>query len=97
MPHQMPPSMRNLVRLVAGWLGVATALLSSPALAGASLPAPSRHLISVWRAEDGLPQNSVTCLAQTPDGYLWVGTRRGGLARFDGLRFVKFTPQTTPA
>ncbi|MCX6892355.1 MAG: triple tyrosine motif-containing protein [Verrucomicrobia bacterium] len=89
--------MRNLVRLVAGWLGVATALLSSPALAGASLPAPSRHLISVWRAEDGLPQNSVTCLAQTPDGYLWVGTRRGGLARFDGLRFVKFTPQTTPA
>lgn len=55
------------------------------------------YLIHTWRSADGLPQNSVTCLAQTPDGYLWVGTRSGGLARFDGIRFVVFTPQNTPA
>ncbi|HEY1787137.1 MAG TPA: two-component regulator propeller domain-containing protein, partial [Verrucomicrobiae bacterium] len=54
------------------------------------------YLINVWSSEDGLPQNSVNCLAQTPDGYLWVGTRSGGLARFDGDRFVTFNPQTTP-
>jgi ligand-binding sensor domain-containing protein len=54
------------------------------------------YLINVWSSEDGLPQNSVNCLAQTPDGYLWVGTRSGGLARFDGERFVTFNPQTTP-
>jgi signal transduction histidine kinase/ligand-binding sensor domain-containing protein len=54
------------------------------------------YLIHVWRSEDGLPQNSVNCLAQTPDGYLWVGTRSGGLARFDGIRFVTFNPQSTP-
>lgn len=88
--------MGNSLRLVVGGLWVVIGILSSPALAAADLRAPSRHLIHVWRAEDGLPQNSVTCLAQTPDGYLWVGTRRGGLAHFDGLRFVKFTPQTTP-
>ena len=35
-------------------------------------------------------------LAQTPDGYLWVGTS-GGLARFDGVRFVVFTRFNTPA
>src|SRR5467141_2727037 len=54
------------------------------------------YVVYVWSSEDGLPQNSVNCLAQTPDGYLWVGTRSGGLARFDGTRFVIFNPQTTP-
>lgn len=62
-------------------------------------PGPQRtanYLIHVWRSEDGLPQNSVNCLAQTRDGYLWIGTRSGGLARFDGRRFVTFNPQSTP-
>jgi ligand-binding sensor domain-containing protein/signal transduction histidine kinase len=36
-----------------------------------------------------LPENLVNSLVQTHDGYLWVGTF-GGLARFDGLRFVTF-------
>jgi ligand-binding sensor domain-containing protein/signal transduction histidine kinase len=39
-----------------------------------------------WRHEDGLPDDSVTCLEQTRDGFLWVGTSRG-LARFDGIKF----------
>ena len=49
-----------------------------------------------WTTEDGLPQNRVNCLAQTPDGYLWCGTHIG-LARFDGRRFVTFDRQNTPA
>jgi signal transduction histidine kinase/ligand-binding sensor domain-containing protein len=53
-------------------------------------------LISVWAADEGLPASSVTALAQTPDGYLWVGTY-GGLARFDGVRFTAFFPASTPA
>jgi len=36
--------------------------------------------------ENGLPQNKINALAQTRDGYLWVGTLKG-LARFDGVRF----------
>ena len=42
-----------------------------------------------WQLEEGLPQNSVNALAQTDDGYLWVGTEEG-LARFNGVRFEIF-------
>lgn len=56
----------------------------------------SDFLVDVWTSERGLPDNSVTAVAQTPDGYLWVGTYNG-LARFDGVRFVTFDPANTPA
>lgn len=42
-----------------------------------------------WQREQGLPQNFVRALAQTRDGYVWVGSD-DGVARFDGLRFVPF-------
>ena len=42
-----------------------------------------------WQREQGLPQNYVRSLAQTPDGYVWAGGD-DGVARFDGLRFVPF-------
>jgi ligand-binding sensor domain-containing protein/signal transduction histidine kinase len=45
--------------------------------------------------EDGLPQYSVVALAQTPDGYLWIGTANG-LARFDGVKFSIFDKTNTP-
>ena len=37
----------------------------------------------------------MTSIAQTPDGYLWVGTYNG-LARFDGARFETFDPVNKP-
>ena len=43
-------------------------------------------LAQSWQTEEGLPDNSVDGVAQTADGYLWVGTHTG-LARFDGLQF----------
>lgn len=39
----------------------------------------------VWQADDGLPGDNVTGLAQTRDGYLWIATQ-SGLAHFDGVR-----------
>ena len=57
------------------------AVMTVAVRAQATAPTGGDYLINVWRSEDGLPQNSVNCLAQTPDGYLWVGTRSGGLAR----------------
>jgi len=54
------------------------------------------YLVHVWQTDDGLPQNWVSSIAQTPDGYLWIGTRYGGLARFDGVRFTSFNQQSTP-
>lgn len=52
-------------------------------------------MIKVWTADKGLPASSVTALAQTPDGYLWVGTYNG-LSRFDGVQFKSFFPASTP-
>ena len=54
------------------------------------------YLVDVWTRENGVPNTSVTALAQTPDGYLWVGTYNG-LGRFDGVRFVTFDPENTSA
>jgi ligand-binding sensor domain-containing protein/signal transduction histidine kinase len=58
--------------------------------------APEDFLVEVWDTDSGLPHSTVTSIAQTPDGYLWVGTLFGGLARFDGVRFVNFHPGNTP-
>src|SRR2546428_355037 len=69
-------------------------LLISPTPAQASLASPS-YQIDVWRAEDGLPQSTVTSVVQTPDGYLWVGTQNG-LVRFDGATFKVFNQNNTP-
>ncbi len=42
-----------------------------------------------WHREQGLPRESVYALAQSRQGYLWLGTD-GGIARFDGVHFVSF-------
>src|SRR3954469_11253001 len=56
---------------------------------------PAKYVQDVWTTEKGLPQNSVTAILQTRDGYLWVGTF-GGLARFDGLKFTIFDTGNSP-
>src|SRR4029453_17484108 len=56
-------------------------------------PAYSRR---VWRSADGLPEDFAQSLAQTQDGYLWIGTS-GGLGRFDGTSFPVFNRENTPA
>src|SRR6266576_1265962 len=47
-----------------------------------------------WTTDDGLPQNTVSAILQTRDGYLWLATA-GGLVRFDGLRFTVFDKSNT--
>lgn len=61
-------------------------------------PAPAaapNYFTRTWQVEQGLPQNKVTAVVQTRDGYLWVGTYNG-LARFDGVRFTVFDDNNTP-
>ena len=53
------------------------------------------YYLESYSAEDGLPQNTVTDLLQTRDGYLWIVTPFG-LSRFDGVYFKTFTPGNTP-
>jgi ligand-binding sensor domain-containing protein len=45
-----------------------------------------------WGSKDGAP-NAVSALAQTPDGYLWLGGT-DGLYRFDGVVFEHYQPQS---
>jgi ligand-binding sensor domain-containing protein len=54
----------------------------------------SQYMQDRWGSEKGFTGGSVSAIAQTPDGYLWIGTEKG-LIRFDGLSF-RFFPQATP-
>ena len=50
----------------------------------------TQYTRTVWRQEQGLPQDTVRAITQTQDGFLWLGTNEG-LVRFDGYDFVTFT------
>ncbi|MGO9340448.1 MAG: two-component regulator propeller domain-containing protein [Terracidiphilus sp.] len=78
---------------------VPLALLLAFATAGLALE-PATPLANygrqAWGMENGLPQNTVQALAQTPDGFVWLGTEVG-LVRFDGNGFQVFDKNSQPA
>ena len=47
----------------------------------------SQYGHNMWRIQDGYLPGPPEDIAQTTDGYLWIGTD-AGLLRFDGVRFV---------
>ena len=49
------------------------------------------YSIRNYKAIDGLPQSQVNIMLEDRNGYLWVGTHGGGLARFDGREFRVYT------
>lgn len=55
----------------------------------------TQYVHKVWQTDAGLPVNSIAAIAQTPDGYVWLGTEEG-LVRFDGVQFTTFTKRNTP-
>jgi signal transduction histidine kinase/ligand-binding sensor domain-containing protein len=55
----------------------------------------AQYRLKAWTVENGLPQNVIRGIAQTPDGYLWIATL-DGVARFDGMRFTVFNKSNTP-
>ena len=57
--------------------------------------ARAQYRFDHWTAETGLPQNIITAIHQTSEGYLWVATL-DGLTRFDGVRFTVFNKSNTP-
>lgn len=61
-----------------------------------AIPVSEEYVLRKWELDDGLPNNHVSSLAQTRDGYLWVAMGAGGLARFDGVRFVPVTKENNP-
>ncbi len=80
-------------------LAVVLCLAGTACASGAPAAAPAatgNYTTRVWQTRDGLPQETVQAIAQTPDGFLWIGTT-GGLLRFDGSRFVSYDRSNVPA
>ncbi|HUR57872.1 MAG TPA: two-component regulator propeller domain-containing protein, partial [Opitutaceae bacterium] len=48
-----------------------------------------------WSRRNGLPVSGVKAIAQTRDGYLWLGSQQG-LVRFDGISFTSFPVSRDP-
>jgi len=51
----------------------------------------SQYAHTSWTVRDGFFKGTISSIAQTPDGYLWLGTEFG-LLRFDGVRSVLWQP-----
>ncbi len=91
--------------LHAGRLGAAACLfvlargfiaIGAPAQSPEPRRYPHEFGRQTWETENGLPQNTVHSILQSQDGYIWIATE-GGLARFDGVKFVVYNAQNTPA
>ena len=85
----------RLIRLT--WLAVLVVVLASGRLSSALDSGHSVTQLGLdhWSTREGLPQDKVQALAQTPDGFLWIGTQNG-LARFDGVHFTLLTSPELP-
>ncbi len=72
------------------WLSI---LLASSACAFALDPSldVSQYAHTAWKVREGFTRGTIFSIAQTPDGYLWLGTE-SGLARFDGVQAVPWQP-----
>jgi signal transduction histidine kinase/ligand-binding sensor domain-containing protein len=83
------PRAWRIARLVIGWFAVC--LFATAAFALDSSKQVTQYAHTAWMIQDGFFRGSPFAIAQTKDGYLWVGTR-SGLLRFDGVRFVPWSP-----
>jgi signal transduction histidine kinase/ligand-binding sensor domain-containing protein len=55
--------------------------------------AHAQYGFEAWTVDNGLPENEIRGITQTPDGYLWIATFNG-LARFDGVHLTLFNRET---
>ena len=80
-------------KLIAPALIVAWTLLAprSSVLALSPSLEVSQYAHYAWTVRGGFSLGNVYAMAQTPDGYLWLGTEFG-LFRFDGFCFLPWQP-----
>lgn len=79
-------------RIPCVWCVCLWCVLLSPSVFALDPNQPLAQLYhSSWNARNGL-NGSVNALAQTTDGFLWIGTS-DGLYRFDGLTFELYKPE----
>ena len=76
--NRLWPVWTALVRLYAGAVFLANGLRAG------------EYSVTTWGVDEGLPQSSVTDIAQTADGYLWIRSLNSSFSRFDGAQFLNF-------
>ena len=85
----------DMIRRI-GWASARTLLVLMMCAASDRVRAQTldvtQYAHTAWRIRDGFINGQITSIAQTPDGYLWLGTQLG-LMRFDGVRV---TPWIAP-
>ena len=91
----MPTCEKTRVKIAAAFVVGALSLLLLCPSARALDPSldVSQYAHTVWKMRDGFTRGTIWAIAQTPDGYLWLGTEFG-LYRFDGVRAVPWQPPT---
>ena len=73
-------------RIRTGFFLACLVAMAGPAGALDPQRAMSQYVYERWGPEQGFPRGPVYAVAQSNDGYLWIGTQ-GGLVRFDGVNF----------
>lgn len=71
-------------------LALAIATLGALTSGGAAEELLNHYTHHVWHVQDGLVDQVVLAIVQTPDRFLWIGTTKG-LIRFDGRNFTPYT------
>jgi len=79
------------IRTSVGAVGLALTLAAHPAAALDAKVRLAQYRHTAWRVQDGAFESAPNVIAQTANGYIWIGTN-SGLVRFDGVRFQPWTP-----
>jgi signal transduction histidine kinase/ligand-binding sensor domain-containing protein len=88
----MPTNDKARVKIAAFVVGALSLLLLCPsALALDPSLDVSQYAHKAWQVREGFTQGYIRSIAQTPDGYIWLGTGFG-LFRFDGVRVEHWQP-----
>ena len=90
MNGQQSRTMQNLQTkaLVLLWISL---LASACAFASELSLDVSQYAHAAWKIREGFTKGTIFSIAQTPDGYLWLGTEFG-LVRFDGVQAIPWQP-----
>jgi signal transduction histidine kinase/ligand-binding sensor domain-containing protein len=71
--------------------GLVLLSIATPALALDPNLRITQYRHAAWRLQDGVFASAPNVVAQTPDGYIWIGTS-SGLVKYDGSRFSPWSP-----
>lgn len=86
MPRAREPGVRGVV-----WVSFVALLLATPAAGLDPSTALTQYGHTAWRVRDGFFAGPPGVIAQTKDGFLWIGTDTG-LIRFDGVKLEPWRP-----